>query len=165
MISWKGMVLRYRRDLLWAAIGAMIGFAIIFAVLFIGPWFTSSGLTAGPSPVVTVIANPSATTTLTPSPTGTATQVPTPTATPPEAGELSVGELVEVTGTSGDGLRLREAPGLDSTILMLAFENEVFEVREGPSEQDGYLWWYLVNPYDESKVGWGASNFLRPVDR
>lgn len=164
MIRWKDTVLRYRRDLLWVTIGALIGLVIIAAILFIGPLIAPSGLTAAPSPIVTVIANPSATATLTPSPTGTATQVPTATATPPEAGDLSVGELVEVTGTGGDGLRLRDAPGLDATVRMLAFENEVFEVREGPAEGDGYIWWYLVNPYDESKVGWGASNFLRPVD-
>lgn len=160
----REFALRYRRDLLWVAIGALVGSGALTAMLFVAPLLGPQGQSAAPTTVVTVIANPTATLTVTPSPTGTATPDPTPTATSPAAGDLTLGELVQVVGTAGDGLRLRSDPGLEGTILMLAVENEVFEVREGPVEADDYVWWYLVNPYDESKVGWGASNFLRPVD-
>jgi hypothetical protein len=68
---------------------------------------------------------------------------------------------VTVTGTSGDGLRLREMAGLGAAIQFIALENEVFEVIDGPVDSDGYVWWRLVNPYNTSKTGWGVSNYLR----
>ena len=40
---------------------------------------------------------------------------------------------------------------------------EVFEVREGPQEADGHTWWYLVAPYDESRAGWAAAEFLGAI--
>lgn len=164
MKSVRELAGRYRRDLIWVVIGALTGLGALFALLFVAPLLGPVGQGAAPTTVVTVIANPSSTATLTPSPTATATQVPTVTSTPPAAGDLVIGELVSVVGTGDDGLRLRSEPGLEGTILLLAFENEVFDVSQGPVEADGYVWWYLVNPYDESKTGWGASNFLRPVD-
>lgn len=164
MIVLRDLADRYRKDVLWVVIGALLGLVALFSALFIVPLIGPGSQGFAPTTIVTVIANPSATSSLTPSPTETAPPVPTSTATPPAAGELSLGELVQVVGTGGDGLRLRSEPGLEAAILILAFENEVFVVREGPVESDDYVWWYLVNPYDETKVGWGASNFLRPVD-
>lgn len=74
---------------------------------------------------------------------------------------FDVGDYVEVYGTGGDGLRLRSGPSLDASINAMGMENEVFEVRDGPSQADAYTWWYLVNPYDESKQGWGVAAYLR----
>ena len=37
---------------------------------------------------------------------------------------------------------------------------EVFMVRDGPQTADGYTWWYLVAPYDETRAGWAAADFL-----
>jgi hypothetical protein len=71
---------------------------------------------------------------------------------------------VAVFGTGGDGLRIRNQPGLSMMISFVALENEVFEITGGPIDIDGYRWWFLVNPYDESKSGWAASNFLRSVE-
>lgn len=164
MNSLRDLAVRYRRDFIWIVIGALIGLGALFALLFVAPLLGPVGQSAAPTTVVTIILNPSPTATMTPSPTATATPDFTPTATPPAAGELALDELVQVVGTAEDGLRLRSEPGLAGTILLLAFENEVFEVRQGPVEADDYVWWYLVNPYDESKAGWGVSNFLRPVD-
>jgi hypothetical protein len=84
------------------------------------------------------------------------------TATLP-AGEIAVGAYVQITGTQGDGLRLRSGPGLATTQLFLGGDAEVFQVRDGPKEADGYIWWYLVAPYDESRAGWAAANFLSVV--
>jgi hypothetical protein len=82
---------------------------------------------------------------------------------PPPPGNLSVGAYVQVTGTGGDGLRLRSEPGLDSDVRMLGLEGEVFVVQEGPQDADDYTWWYLVGPFDETRRGWAVANFLQVV--
>jgi hypothetical protein len=73
--------------------------------------------------------------------------------------------LVEVSGTEGDGLRLRDNPSLGAKIAFLGLENEVFEVRGGPRQNDGYEWWYLSNPYNSEKEGWAVANYLREADQ
>ncbi|OGO27297.1 MAG: hypothetical protein A2Z16_13965 [Chloroflexi bacterium RBG_16_54_18] len=78
----------------------------------------------------------------------------------PPPGTITVGSHVQVTGTGGEGLRLRIEPSLDGQILMLGSEAEVFRVHEGPREADGYTWWYLVGPFDSSRYGWAVANFL-----
>jgi hypothetical protein len=72
---------------------------------------------------------------------------------------------VEVYGTQGDGLRIRASPGLDSSVLMLGLESEVFEVLEGPVEQDGLRWWRIASPYAPAESGWAADSFLRSLNQ
>jgi hypothetical protein len=36
----------------------------------------------------------------------------------------------------------------------------VFRLEDGPVDKDGYSWWYLIAPFDESRNGWAVSNFL-----
>ena len=79
------------------------------------------------------------------------------------AGVIAIGSYVQITGTDGDGLRLRSAPGVTSELLFLGEEAEVFQVKDGPKDANGYTWWYLVAPYDASRAGWAASNFLTVV--
>lgn len=74
-----------------------------------------------------------------------------------------MGAFVQVSGTGGDGLRLRAEPSLDGEVRFLGLESEVFRVEDGPEEVDGYTWWYMVAPYDDSVNGWGVSNFLAVV--
>jgi hypothetical protein len=74
-----------------------------------------------------------------------------------------LGAFVQVTGTGGDGLRMRSKPGLDGEILFLGLEDEVFRVDGGPQEADGFIWWLLVAPYDETIQGWAVSNYLEIV--
>jgi hypothetical protein len=71
-----------------------------------------------------------------------------------------VGAFVQVTGTSGDGLRLRAEPGLIGEVRFLGLESEVFQVKDGPRQVDEYTWWFLAAPYDESVQGWAVGNFL-----
>ncbi|HZD55175.1 MAG TPA: hypothetical protein VE136_00510, partial [Anaerolineales bacterium] len=79
------------------------------------------------------------------------------------SGEVAIGAYVQITGTGGDGLRLRTGPGLSNEVRFLGLESEVFEVRDGPQEADGYTWWYLVAPFDETRNGWAVSGFLSVV--
>lgn len=88
----------------------------------------------------------------------------TETAPPsPPPGVISVGAYVQITGTAGAGLRFRETPGLEAPVLLLGAEAEVFRVEEGPQEVDGYVWWYLVGPYDDTRRGWAVANYLEKV--
>lgn len=88
-----------------------------------------------------------------------------PTILPPETPEfdpnaIRIDGYVQISGTGGDGLRIRSAPGLSSATVFRGEESEVFLVRDGPQEADGYVWWYLVASYDETRAGWAAANFL-----
>jgi hypothetical protein len=76
---------------------------------------------------------------------------------------IVIGSNVEVQGTGGAGLRIRQNPGLSQRVLFLADENEVFLVNDGPIEMDGYTWWYLVSPSDATRVGWGVADYLKVV--
>lgn len=111
--------------------------------------------------VMTVI--PANTPTFTPpadngAPTGAETPLPTPL-----PGVISLGAYVQIVGTDGAGLRLRDQPGLAGKVLVLGSEAEVFRIEDGPQELDGYTWWYLVGPFDSSRRGWAATNYLQIV--
>jgi len=77
---------------------------------------------------------------------------------------FSMGQWVQVTGTEGLGLRLRTEAGIEATIVLVALDNELFEVRGGPVDLDTGRWWFLVNPYDASQAGWADDRYLREVE-
>lgn len=112
-------------------------------------------------PQVTQIFAP----TLTPKPMEP-TGIPSPTPTSifflPE-GVIGIGGYVQVIGTGGAGLRMRADPGLDGDIQFTALDSEVFLVIDGPVEADGYHWWHLEAPYDKTRNGWSAGDFLTPI--
>jgi hypothetical protein len=118
-----------------------------------------------PTAIVEVIPAP----TLTPSLQPTASLTPADGMTQSLNGDLSpglirLGDSVQIYGTQGDGLRLRAKPGLEGEILFLAYEGEIFVVKDGPQEASGYIWWYLVAPYDENVKGWAVENFLKALE-
>lgn len=76
---------------------------------------------------------------------------------------IGVGTSVQISGTEGSGLNIREEPGLGTGIRFVALDSEVFEVRAGPEVIDEITWWYLVTPYDETRNGWAAANYLTLV--
>lgn len=129
------------------------------AVLFLGRDLQPMTVT---TPEITKIAAP----TLTPVSTAQP-PTPTPTATSifflPE-GVIGVGAYVQVTGTGGAGLRMRAEPGLAGEVNFTALDAEVFLVIDGPVEADGYTWWLLEAPYDASRSGWSAGDFLTPIE-
>ncbi|WKZ37732.1 MAG: SH3 domain-containing protein [Anaerolineales bacterium] len=107
--------------------------------------------------------------TMIPAPTHTpaATAVPTddPLATPAgfDPDSINIDGYVQIDGTGNDGLRIRSAPGLNTETVFRGDEAEVFLVKDGPQSMDGYTWWYLVAPYDDTRAGWAAADFLAVV--
>ncbi len=155
-----------QRNLRWLVLGIGLG-VLVFIVALIQGYFSRVSHMSQVSvlPGLTVVAIPSDTP---PNPTSQATQASTATQSPtlpPSADvDIDVGAWVIVAGTDGDRLRIRTQPGLSSEIEFLAYENDVFQVEGGPEEQDGYIWWFLVNPYDSSKSGWAVENYLRGME-
>lgn len=87
---------------------------------------------------------------------------PAPTITP-LPGTIALNTYVQITGTDGDGLRLRVSPALSSDPLFLGLDSEVFLITDGPIQADDYTWWYLTAPYDQTRSGWAVVNYLSYV--
>lgn len=155
--------------------GSVFSLGVILGAIFVG--LALFGLTAGvlwyirPTPipvaastaVINIISVPTATPVL---PTVTPTALPTPTSNvppSPEAGSLSVGAFVQISGTGGDGLRIRSEASLQGSVQALGIEAEVFQITDGPREADGYTWWYLTAPYEEARRGWAVANYLQVI--
>lgn len=141
----------------WVILGALGLAGVLLLITAIAIGLTSA---RQPSDVGFVPAD----VTVIPAPTGTSGAPPTPTidpfATPTSLAGIAIGNYVQITGTEGQGLRIRAEPGLGGEFQFLAYDSEVFVVQDGPREVDGYVWWYLVAPYDETRVGWAAADFL-----
>lgn len=117
-----------------------------------------------PTPAITIVSFPTATQkfpTSTPLIPVNTPASPQPTYLP---GNLFVGAFVQITGTGGDGLRLRLEPGLEGKVLFLGQESEIFRVHDGPQETDGHTWWLLVAPDDETRKGWAVSEYLVVIE-
>lgn len=96
----------------------------------------------------------------------TSTALPEPTSSrlvPTPSGNIVIGNYVKVSGTGGDGLRLHSDAGVSSKVNYIAIESEVFLVKSGPIDTDGYIWWELEDPYTNNAVGWGVANYLAVV--
>lgn len=144
---------------IWTIVGALAfaGFLLLMTLISLAWIQPRPGADVGFVPAdLTIIAPPTAT--ATPQPTAT----PAGTLTPP-AGQIAIGAYVQITGTEGSGLRIRSAPGLNSDTVFRGEESETFQVKDGPQEADGYTWWYLVAPYDNTRAGWAAADFLAVV--
>ncbi len=148
----------------WNIFGAVI-VALLLTALTIGILSFTQPSAGSPNP-------PTAAITLIPAPTETplpVTQIiltPTPTLNIPPSpipGTFSIGTIVQIAGTDGEGLNLRGSASLEAPIQYLGFESEVFTISEGPVEADGLVWWYIVGFHDQSRAGWAAANFLQVV--
>ena len=146
----------------WTILGsfAFAGFLLIATWIGIG-W-------AHPHPTSTA-GFVAADLTVIPLPTATV-QVPTPTinaglaaSLTAQPSQIALNTYVQISGTGTDGLRIRSAPGLNSDTVFRADESETFMVKDGPKQADGYSWWYVVAPYDSTRAGWAAANFLAVV--
>jgi len=147
----------------WVVLGILgIATSLFFLTIFLlGSPATKTEKVNLELAVITVLPGTTSTPLISPTPThnpalGTATPVP---------GTIALGAYVQIDGTDGEGLRLRSEPGLHGEHLLLGFDTELFQVLDGPQEADGYTWWYLLAPYDDTRAGWAASDFLVPVKR
>jgi hypothetical protein len=91
---------------------------------------------------------------------------PSPTIDPAATGQsgIKVGLYVQIKGTDGAGLNIRNSAGTSAEPMFVANESEVFMVIGGPVELDGYIWWQLNAPYDKSRQGWAAENYLNLIN-
>ncbi len=137
----------------------------VFAVFLVILWSAKANDTAiTPATAILNIIKAPTSTPISPvqSPTPPTTPVPSQQVPPPSA-DIAIGDYVQVNGTGGDGLRLHKTAGVSSEVQYVAIDTEVFTVKEGPIEADGYMWWLLQDPYTENAAGWGVSNYLLVV--
>jgi hypothetical protein len=145
---------------LWTFLGAILVALLLGVVTLVLIMFAPPPEPSGASPaVITLISASTATPTASAEETVASPYIPTATAT----SGIGVGAYVQITGTEGLGLRMRAEPGLNGNLLFLSYDSEVFKVTEGPQDMDGHTWWRLVAPYDETRAGWAAADYLALV--
>jgi hypothetical protein len=142
----------------WTIVGSLVvaGCLILATVVAIGWTAGRQETQLGFTPADLTIIPPS---TSTPLPTAPPANLVTPT---PE-GQIGIETYVQITGTEGAGLRIRAEPGQGGETVFLGEEEEIFVVKDGPQIADGFTWWYLVAPYDETRAGWAAADYLAGV--
>lgn len=153
-------------------LGARINFWVILVSLLVTVGlFGLFGLLVMllPAPTAQTNETPMAALTVIAAPTPTPTQpkiVATPTPTlPPTLGGISMGSYVQISGTDGQGLRIRSGPGTDNPARFLGMDSEVFQVKDGPKISGDFTWWFLEAPYDPERSGWAASQYLTVVNQ
>ena len=144
----------------WVVLGALLlaGLLLLITAISIGLTSVRQNAGVGFTPAeITVIAAPTSTS------SAPATPTIDPFAPTPAPTGIALGNYVQISGTEGQGLRIRSEPGLNGNFEFLGYDSEVFVVKDGPRQADGFTWWYLVAPYDETRAGWAASDFLTYV--
>lgn len=127
---------------------------VLFTPMPVSPHQSLPLFTVYPAPTLTEIP---------PTATWTPEISPTPSIPTVIPGSIANGILVEVLGTGGDGLNLRDAPNTSGKILFRVFEHEVFRVVDGPQTSNGYTWWLIQGAIDVTRQGWAVENFLHPT--
>ena len=149
--------------LLAGIIFGVVVFAILIGILYSA---RNPGLPAAPATAILKIIEAPTQTPPGIIPTGTPTTMPSTSQvapTPTGDSSITIGKYVQVTGTSGDGLRLHSSPGVSTKVNYVAIDAEVFVVKDGPTDADGYVWWQLQDPYNNNSGGWGVANYLMVV--
>jgi hypothetical protein len=155
---------RFLRNLftIKVVIGAMIFGIGVFAVLLGILWSARANENSAiPATAILKIIEAPTQTPLISNPTET--PAPTPASadqTTLPSTDIAIGSYVQVSGTGGDGLRLHDTAGVSSKVNYVAIESELFIVKDGPVETDGYIWWLLQDPYTDRATGWGVANYL-----
>jgi uncharacterized protein YgiM (DUF1202 family) len=83
---------------------------------------------------------------------------PTPAPEQPDDAGLSTGDRVKVVRGR---LNVRSGPSLSASVLGVAADGEIFEIRGGPTSADGYQWYPVRNARFPN--GWCAGAFLQEV--
>jgi hypothetical protein len=146
----------------WTIVGAL-AFALFFGLLFLLWIYWTQPVKVPPAltglEAMTVIPAPSAT----PPATPTSAPADATAAPPPGADEIAIGGYVQISGTEDQGLRLRADPGLQGKLLFLGYDAEVYLVKDGPRLADDLTWWHLEAPYDATRTGWAAADYLSVI--
>jgi hypothetical protein len=150
---------------LWVGIGVILGGLALGLLFLVVSLNRISGGSNVLEPDITVIMSPTGTPTRIPSSSEEAKPDLTPTGSQGavSGADFTIGDFVEVFGTGGQGLSIRNEPGLSSVVVSYGLDDEIYEIKGGPVDVDGFVWWYLVNPYDKAKQGWGVGTYLREM--
>ena len=142
--------------LLGAILLALVSFAVLIVALLAAK--PEQTLTAQVTALVNIIPAPSSTPAISqPTPTSAPTAMPGDSQ---DEGVIEVGAYVQVSGTGGTGFRMRTYASLEAEVRLLGTEAEIFEVKDGPQQAEGYTWWYLVSPSDQTRQGWAVKDYL-----
>jgi hypothetical protein len=145
---------------IWVILAALGLAGVLLVILYALVVILPGGMAQKPTPTVSLILIPAPTVT---KPISTATQAAGLDSTPAAVDGIVVGMFVQISGTGGDGLRLRSGAGRENAPRFLGYEAEVFRVKEGPAFADGLTWWFLEAPYDPERSGWAAADYLAVV--
>jgi|GEM_PF-3297246 len=108
-------------------------------------------VTPQPTPIPPVTPQPTPVPPVTPQPTPVPPVTPQPTPMPPAT------KVATVANTGGAGLHLRNAPGINSSIVTTLLDGTQTTVIGGPTVMNGFTWWNIratVNGVQYS--GWGG---------
>ena len=83
-----------------------------------------------------------------------------PTVDPAQTGGITIGGKVKIYDTGPTGLNFRRSPSRTAQKIKNLPEGGIYEVVNGPTSADGFIWWQLKDPADGS-VGWGAQNYMQ----
>lgn len=140
-------------------IALLFGF---YAFLLLNGMQFESSANSTPSAGLTVIAAASVPTKDMSLLSETATPTPMPETT--DQNGFGIGKYVQISGTGGAGLRIREGAGTSYSVNFIANESEVFKVIGGPVTSDDITWYQLVAPYDDSRTGWASAEYLTIIE-
>ena len=79
-------------------------------------------------------------------------------ATPAAAASLAIGQTAVTTDS---GVRLRDEPGTDGTVLDELPTGANLQLLDGPTSLDGQTWWKVKT--DDGEIGWVVAEYLRPA--
>ena len=156
--KFKGYIIPVKSGIIMLILGGGVLAGILFLISYTRPPQSPVGAVTA---ALTVI--PSFSSTVTPAVSESASADIRLATSTLEPGVIGIGVFVQVSGTGGDGLRLRQGPSLGHEMQFLGLDGELFQVGDGPIAADGYTWWFVIGSYDETRQGWAASEFLEVV--
>lgn len=75
---------------------------------------------------------------------------------------IQVNSMVIVDGVAEQQLNVRSSATIfGENLLFRADEDERFMITDGPTQADGFTWWYIQDPSDPNRAGWAVANYLQ----
>jgi hypothetical protein len=139
-------------------LAGLVAIVALAVVLLWGVYLLRDRMPSGGPTPMPIIWTP------TPAPTSPPTATPTEESPPTVSPDIAIGVYVQVTGTQGAGLSLREGPGSNYARMDVALDGEVFIVVDGPKPAGEHDWWKIRDPDNVEREWWGAGNYLEPVE-